>query len=596
MSPARLSPTHPSPGRSLAVALLLLFSAGLAGAQTSGSEDAEAPTGTFTEVVKVEVINVDVVVTDRSGQSVAGLTRDDFELRVDGQPIEISNFYSESRQAVPGAELPSFEVPEDRDPSFRPFEEVQAGAARRSHVVILVDHTRLRASNRKRAFAALKQAVDRLEDDALVAVVGVEGSLVFYSDFLFDRQAVDRILDDVSKIALQTDILETERRLIFGELARGISGGIQARASLADAPQIIARIQSYAAQEYARGVQSLQQIEKVVGTLSGVPGRKTLLYVGEGVPTRPGEGLYVEFRNRFSGPERGLPHQDFNSDYTRAIGRYDLTQPMQQLAKSANRAGVTLYAIDAEGNHGGEIKSALTEQGATSEAISLIEENYRAPLEYASKATGGRLLQSSGKLADQLENVIAGLRTSYSLGFTPPDDWQAGSDHDLDVKVKGKGLRVSYREAVRLPKPDEVEAGAIVAALMYQTVDNPLGIRATPGLAVPREDGAAVLPINIEIPIQKLEFLPQGDLQGASLSIYVSTKDAEGNPGAVQKIPFHLNIPADKLEEAMGDAAHYPLPLVLRPGDRQVAIGVRDNYSGLFCAIRLDLSELSQQL
>ena len=152
---------------------------------------------------------------------------------------------------------------------------------------------------------------------------------------------------------------------------------------------------------------------------------------------------------------------------------------------------------------------------------------------------------------------------------------------------------MSHREAVRMPEPDEREAGATVAALMYQTVDNPLGIRATPGFAAPRDDGTAVLPVTVDLPIANLGFLPRDGQQAASLAIYVSVKDAAGDAGKVQKIPFHLAIPDDKMDEATADAAHYPLPLVLRPGDRQVAIGVRDDVSGLFSAIRLDLAQHS---
>ncbi len=586
----------------LLTTLLPALSAGPAGAQASGSQAAETPSGIFTEEVSVRVINVDVIVTDRSGEAVAGLGREDFELRVDGRPVPISNFYSEAGERDRRTGLPS--VPDRRrDPSFRSLEEIKAGGPRRSHVVILVDHTRLRAGNRKRAFEALRQAVERLGGDDLVSVVGVEGTLVFYSDFLFDRDGIYQILDDLTRVSTSTDMGEVERRRIFGELARGMSGGIMARNTLAEEHVMLSRIRAYAAEEYARGVRSLRQIETVVSTLAGVPGRKTLLYVGEGIPTRPGEGLFVEFRNRFSGPERGLPHQNFNTDYTREVGRYDLTRPMQQLAIAANRAAVTLYSIDAEGNHGGDVKSALTEQGATSEAVAVVEENFREPLEDASKATGGRLLRSSGELADQLVDLVGGLRTFYSLGFTPPADWQTGSDHKLEVTVRGKGLVARHREDIRLPEADEREAGATIAALMYQTVDNPLDIRATPGFAVPREDGTAALPITLEIPIGKLEFLPRdgspeggqtGRVQAGSLTIYVSTRDKEGNPGKVQKIPFRLDIPDDRMDQALADSAHYPLPLVLRRGDRQVAIGIRDNVSGRFSAVRLDVAQHSR--
>ncbi len=563
-------------------------------AQVPEPADPAAPSGVFVEELTVEVINVDVVVTDRSGRPVAGLGRDDFELELDGQPVPITNFYAESGAAAL-AERPSVDLEERREPSFRSLEEVAADAPRRTHVVVLVDHTRLRANNRKRAFAALKEAVRSLEDDALVAVVGIEGSLVFYSDFLFDRQGVEKVLDEATRVSAANDVAEFERRQIFGELARGMSGGILARTTLANDQVLISRIRAYAAEEYARGIRTLRQIESVISTLAGVSGRKLLLYVGEGVPTRPGEGMYVEFRNRFSGPERGLPHQDFNTDYTREIGRFDLTEPMRQLADAANRAGVTLYAIDAEPSHGGEIRSALTEQGATSEAITAVDENYREPLEYASKATGGRLLQSSGTLGEQLVELTRGFSTFYSLGFAPPAGWQPGSERELEIRVRGrKGLVVNHREKVWLPRADDREASATVAALMYHTLDNPLGVRATPGLAAPREDGNAVLPVNLEIPIANLQFLPRNGTQAGSLSIFVSTRDAAGNPSRVQKIPFHLAIPDDKMEQASADSAHYPLPLVLRPGDQQVAIGIRDDVAGNFSAIRLDVSEHSR--
>ena len=104
----------------------------------------------------------------------------------------------------------------------------------------------------------------------------------------------------------------------------------------------------------------------------------------------------------------------------------------------------------------------------------------------------------------------------------------------------------------------------------------------------------AVLPINIEIPIARIGFLPEGDVQAASLTFYVSIRSAEGDAGKVQKIPFHLAIPDEKMEEARASSAHYPLPLVLRQGDRQVAIGIRDGVSRLFSAIRLDLTQHSQ--
>lgn len=569
-----------------------------AGAPSQATPPPEAPT--FADVVAVRVVNVDVFVTDRSGEHVPGLSREDFELLVDGDPMPISNFYhefgGETREVTTAVE-PSGSADSS---GFTPLEVAQETAERRNHVVILIDHTRLGAANRKRAFKALRQAVAQLNPEDLIAVVGVQDSLVFYSDFLYDRQAIGEILDGASRVSVRSDVNEIQRRQILGELTRGQSGGILGRTSMpeATAGQTLAQIQAYAADEYARSLSSFRQIESVLSTLSGIPGRKILLYLGEGIPTRPGEGLYVEWRNRFSGPQVGMRQYDFNADYTREIGRYDLTEPMDQLADAANRADVLLYAVDAEGNHGMEMRSALTEQGSTSESVSVVDENFRAPLEYTTQATGGRLLRSSGRLAEQIGNLFTDFDNLYSLGFEMPAAWEPGSDHKIEVRVRGdRSLRVRHRNEVRVPAADEREAGATVAALMYQTLDNPLGLHAeaeAEGRTV-REDGNAVVPMVLAIPVDNLELVPQGETHFASLSIYVSVKDKDGNPRPVQKVPFHLNIPDDKLEQARSDSAHYTLPLVLRPGDRQVAITVRDDVSRSLSTIRLDVAQLAQQ-
>src|SRR6266508_3769735 len=64
-----------------------------------------SPVPGFGEVLDVEVVNVQVWVTDRQGQPVSGLTAKDFVLRHDGKPVPITHF-AEIREggAVGGAE------------------------------------------------------------------------------------------------------------------------------------------------------------------------------------------------------------------------------------------------------------------------------------------------------------------------------------------------------------------------------------------------------------------------------------------------------------------------------------------------------------
>jgi VWFA-related protein len=73
--------------RSVAALLLILCLAAPLSAQT------------LSESIKVLVVNVDVVVTDRSGKHVTGLTSDDFEISEEQRPQKITNF-SEVRAAA----------------------------------------------------------------------------------------------------------------------------------------------------------------------------------------------------------------------------------------------------------------------------------------------------------------------------------------------------------------------------------------------------------------------------------------------------------------------------------------------------------------
>ena len=583
--------SRPSTACSFACLAWLLLSA------ASAAQDAPAAVPPFVDAVEVRVVNVETFVTDRAGNPVPGLTRGDFELSVDGQRVEITNFYGESggrREIVERA----VERSRPRDTSFIPVSEV-AASDRRLYLTIFVDHSRLRASNRKRAFAAIRDLVhQRLRPDDLVTVVSHAGSLVFHGDFLFDRQAIDDILQDVSEISARSENQSLERRQIISELSRGQSGGLMA--TLARNPDhLLARVRAYAGEQYQQALLSIRQLEHLVATVAGLPGRKALFYVSDGIPNRPGEELFVEWVNRFGSDnpnaDPGLRRFDSNASYIRDVGNYDLMRDVELLGTKANEAGVTIYALDAENDHAGELRSAQSEQGAISRTLTVANENLREPLELAASATGGQRIQASGRLEENLARLAGDFDTFYSLGFSPAL-WDPGARHKIEVRVRRKDLVVRHRQELRVPVPDEQAAQATVTALLYQSVENPLGVTLHPGTETPRDDGTALLTVLVDIPVGKIALLPQGEVHAAELTLFVSVRDRAGNPGSVQKVPFHLQIPNGKVTEALEQSAHYPLPVILRAGDQQVAVGVRDDASAVISTVRVDVGQYSASL
>src|SRR5215203_626141 len=84
----------------LAVVVCLI----LAALTPSLSAQAPPPQDQFGEAVDVNVVNVDVYVTDKNGRPVTGLRKEEFELREDGKRVEITNFEAVDRGAAPAPE------------------------------------------------------------------------------------------------------------------------------------------------------------------------------------------------------------------------------------------------------------------------------------------------------------------------------------------------------------------------------------------------------------------------------------------------------------------------------------------------------------
>ena len=105
---AQTMPRVPSSLTTLAAAALLL-APGLAPAQAPAPEGPSEET--FFESIDVSVVNVDVVVIDKSGRRITGLSRDDFELREDGKPVEITNFFAVANDVMTAAPEPEPPAP-----------------------------------------------------------------------------------------------------------------------------------------------------------------------------------------------------------------------------------------------------------------------------------------------------------------------------------------------------------------------------------------------------------------------------------------------------------------------------------------------------
>ncbi len=553
---------------------------------------AEGEAGTFFESVDVNVVNVEVFVTDRQGQTVTGLSQDDFELLVDGKPTPITNFYAEVL-GQPVA-LPTPETRPETTPGATTL--VPSSIVREDqklHLIVFIDNSHIRAPNRKRIFEAVRDFLDNnLNPDDVVTVVSYNRSVFVHTDFTNSRQIINRVLDDLSDTAAATQDTGFERQRILAELFRRETGG-SGRDPISfnyNRDALLQRIRAYSQQEFQLGLESIQALTRFMQSLGGVQGRKALIHVSDGIPTKPGEDIYFAWLERFATDPNNPTFVEDIASFPREVGNYDLLPYFRQLGRNANANGVTVYSIDGELNHGSRVRSAANEGFVSSEVLSLADNNYREPLELTTQITGGRRIQASSRLKEDMAKLATDFSTYYSLGFQV-ETTDKDKTRRIDVKVAQKGLRIRHRDSYDPKNRDERTGQATLAALLYNAISNPLGVVTEAGPVEKRQDGNSVLPIHLAIPVKNLVLLPAGDGHTLRLSLFVSVKDKAGEPRPVQKVPFHLTIPGDKLQDALQHAARYTLPVVLRPGDQQVAIGIRDDIALQESALRVEVYE-----
>src|ERR1700730_1609541 len=245
---------------------------------------------TFAESIEVSVVNVEVVVRDRAGRQVVGLGRDDFALFEDGKRVEISNFLSSFDAVRAPAAAGGGAGGAGAHSSVgagAPGSAAEGGAgARRERLYLSAqcDNANIYPFDRNRLLKQLRGFLQKTlgADDQVLLVTHDLGLHVRHP-----------FRAGLSSLGAELDRLEKDS-------ARGITAGLNARHTLeqirdngcarADESESLAR--GYAASVMSEVKITYGNLHHLLESLGGLGGRKVLLYVGDGVPTRVGGAAF----------------------------------------------------------------------------------------------------------------------------------------------------------------------------------------------------------------------------------------------------------------------------------------------------------------
>jgi VWFA-related protein len=169
-----------------------------ASAQDQPPAAAPPPASSFGEKIEVREVLIDALVTDAQGQVIVGLGKNDFVVREDGKPVDLTGvtFYSNRRllagagsQALASKGITVEQVPQDR--YFILFWRDQKANAADAPVLL---------SQQVEAGRRAREWVDRevLPND-WVAVVSYDVKLKVHQDFTHDHQLLTGAIDDAVK-------------------------------------------------------------------------------------------------------------------------------------------------------------------------------------------------------------------------------------------------------------------------------------------------------------------------------------------------------------------------------------------------------------
>src|SRR6185436_17464137 len=121
---------------------------------------------TFYEAIQVRTAEVEVIVTDRDGNRVTDLRREDFTLFEDGRPVELTGF-----AAYTAAPVTAASAAPGTEPSAPPSADAPAAIPKPSPVVmVLLDNQSLTLAGRKRLLEHVRQLIDELGPEPRIGI------------------------------------------------------------------------------------------------------------------------------------------------------------------------------------------------------------------------------------------------------------------------------------------------------------------------------------------------------------------------------------------------------------------------------------------
>lgn len=431
--PMRIAPALAAVG----AAVVTLGSFGPLGAASGTPQN---PQGT-TFRSATNLVEVDVVVQDRDGRFVPGLTADDLVVFEDGQPQTIQQFYLVNNAAPATQPAVLLESPGAADARGHRlfiflFDVGHLGNESLLRVKAGVErfvNTEFRRGDYGGIFFEGEMHRDRITSDKIELLAGLRGVTPAFENrerMLASFREFPQIPSeaDAARIELGDDRLAEQLASDLCALSAQTFEDCRAEGGIGETSRRITRkARSYVRDARINTAKTIAHLQLVAANLATIPGRKTVLFLSDGF---------------FIDESRG---------------------EVAQIAAMAARGGTAIYSVYGRGSsvvNGRTMADVVTSRPPLSSTFDTTDDGPQI----LTAGTGGFVVRNVNDVSRAIGIVARDTSTYYVLGYAPRNAVMDGKVRRIEVKSRvGGELRVRSRNsylASPLPPRQALRAGS----------------------------------------------------------------------------------------------------------------------------------------
>lgn len=440
-------------------ALLLMCAAALAESRAIQPQAIQIPSAPVPSAAQssatihqtVNNVLVDVIVTDKSGQPMKGLAKEQFQVLENGAPQQIAFFEEHQAQPAPAPPAHPLQLP----PNV--YTNVSASAPDAGPtLILLMDALNTPSADQVKVRLAMLQYLRKIPAGSRIAIFTLTSKLRMVQGFNSDPATLTAALDQAATWQKQSHLTDDVGQDSYADSMPKLGIGTSGSGASDVFQNFVAHEQAWRVDQ--RVGYTLDALNALATYLSALPGRKNLIWFSGSFPF----GL---------GADSAIPQGASSGFQTESLDRLrDYSAQIRSTGDLLKLARVAVYPMDPSALPTPSMfSSTQTNAGIVRGGAGLNQDNVdstnelsaHATMDTIAEETGGRAFYSTNDLAAAIATVSQLGSNYYTLAYVPREKNYDGKYRKLSIKVDAPKVRLDYRRGYYAEDPDKSAAGTL---------------------------------------------------------------------------------------------------------------------------------------